>query len=403
MGISIVLTACFLSGCGVRFKASLWDELTANNSSIATMGFASTATLPTSSGPLSITLSDLDGDGKLDVVTADAISNQLSIRRNTSSVSAIGFAASSTLATGTNPFSVFTADLDGDLLPDLLSADISSDQVSIRRNTSSIGSISFAALQAFGAAGGGPVFAIASDLDGDGLADLIRGDFSANAIRVRRNTSSVGSISFAAQQNAGAIGSPFNGVTGDIDGDGRLDIVAATCGNTVVIRNTSTLGSISFAALNNFVSTCGLPSVFVSDLDGDGKLDVISYDANTGALSTRLNTSTVGSISLAAASSFTAGAGPTASGFGFAPNGVYAKDMNLDGKPDVLVSDSAGNQIAIYINQSTIGNISLSTTPVLVSTGSGTVGVVAEDLNGDSLPDVVSVNYTANDVTTVKN
>ena len=69
---------------------------------------------------------------------------------------------------------------------------------------------------------------------------------------------------------------------GDLDGDGEPDLAVVNNGsNTVsVFRNTSTSGSVSFASKVDFTTGTSPYSIAIGDLDGDGKADIMSpYDA----------------------------------------------------------------------------------------------------------------------------
>src|SRR5206468_2641186 len=104
----------------------------------------------TGNGPRSVAEADLNGDGRLDLISADRTDSTLSVLLNTTSPGAATptFAARQTVATGTSPSAVAVADLNGDGRPDLVSADNGSNQLSVFLNTTPPGATTFA----FGAA-----------------------------------------------------------------------------------------------------------------------------------------------------------------------------------------------------------------------------------------------------------
>ncbi len=70
------------------------------------------------------------------------------------------------------------------------------------------------------ATGDAPQAAASGDLDGDGLPDLVAGNY------VFRNTGGPGMVSLAAKQTySNYTNSPVQVIVDDIDGDGRLDII----------------------------------------------------------------------------------------------------------------------------------------------------------------------------------
>ena len=94
---------------------------------------------------------------------------------------------------------------------------------------------------------------------------------------------------------------PYGVAIGDLDGDGKPDfVVTNNAGNTIsVFRNTSvgdSISSNSFAAAVNFATGSGPWGVAIGDLDGDGKLDIVVSNGNSGTISVFRNTSVSGSI-----------------------------------------------------------------------------------------------------------
>ncbi len=158
--------------------------------------------------------------------------------------------------------------------------------VSVFRNTASSGSIttgSFAAKVDF-ATGVRPISVAIADFDGDGKPDIAvaNSDLNANSVSVLRNTASVGSItgsSFASKVDFSTGSGPFSVAIGDMDGDGKPDLVVANNNSAPatisVLHNTASSGSItssSFAAKVDFATGNNPISVAIADLDGDGNL-----------------------------------------------------------------------------------------------------------------------------------
>jgi hypothetical protein len=88
--------------------------------SISSSSFAPKVDFTAGTDPYSVSLGDLDGDGKIDIVVPNNGSGNISILRNTSTPGTISFASKIDLITGTNPLRVAIADITGDGLLDLV-------------------------------------------------------------------------------------------------------------------------------------------------------------------------------------------------------------------------------------------------------------------------------------------
>ena len=147
----------------------------------------------------------------------------------------------------------------------------------------------------------GPVSVAAGELNGDGKLDLVVANFNANNVSVLLNTTTPGATtpSFADKQDVPTSEGPIHVTTGDLNGDGKLDLIVVNLlSNTVsVLLNTTAPAAAapSFAAKQDFATGDGPLSVAVGDLNGDSKLDLAVANFNFGNVSILLNTTTPGS------------------------------------------------------------------------------------------------------------
>lgn len=348
------------------------------------------ADIQTASNPYGVVLADIDGDGKPDIIVANAGSASVSVYHNNSTpgnLSSVAFDAGVGFGAGSQPISLAVADLNGDGKPDVVAANYNSGSISILKNTSVAGGItsaSFAAAVTL-TVGSNPSAVSITDIDGDGKPDVVVSNAYGKSISIFRNisTGSLTSASFAARVdiNTGTYISYLT--TSDIDGDGKPDIVAVNVlnNNISVFLNISSVGSISTSSFAAPVTEAtGVFPLFVAagDLDGDGKPDLAVANKNDGTVSLLHNSSTSGSISFDPAISLAVGNSPEAVALGQADG---------SGLPDIVVANSGSNTITGYRNISTPGTFSFSNRTD-GPTGSGPVSVFMGDADGDGKADI---------------
>jgi gliding motility-associated-like protein len=362
--------------------------------------------------PRYVAVGDLDGDGKADLVLANGVSPGIvSVFRNTStigSITATSFGARQDFAVGNEPYFVSLADVDGDGKLELLIANYSSSSVSVLRNTSTVGSISFITKQDFSVADSPSVLAFA-DIDSDGKVDLVSANIN-STISVLRNTSNLSNISFTTKQDfsIGAM-SPYGLAVSDLDADGKPDMVVSNSGTSTisVFRNTSTLGTIdasSFAAKQDFSSggVNNLNQVVIADIDNDAKPEIVVADINSSNVLIFKNNASTGSIN---ANSFSA---PVKFAVGNA-YGVTVGDVDGDGKPDIASANYTNSAFGISVlrNISATGTIDTNSFSAKkdfnTSTNAGTLSVVLGDIDGDGRPDLISANSTTRSISIFRN
>lgn len=259
--------------------------------------------LPTTSGnnriPRQIKVVDIDGDGKQDLVVGNDSDATVHIFRNTSSgVGVFSFATEDEIAADGESSGVLdVADFDGDGKPDIVSMPFrgNNTQIHILRNNSIPGTINFVTQSSI--TNGGQTNDVATgDFDEDGFIDIAVASRNTGLITTFRNSSSGSTITFDAAENINiASASPFGLDLGDINGDGKIDIVSSFASSHVfVIPNTSTSGNVSFGTHEQINTTSTTQYVCVGDLNGDAKPDIafthdISQNGPIGNLGVFIN------------------------------------------------------------------------------------------------------------------
>jgi hypothetical protein len=211
----------------------------------------------TTNTALGTTIADIDGDGKPDLIATNQTANTISVFRNTSTGGVLSFAPKADFATGANPFGITTADFDGDGKLDVVVTNWSGSSISVLRNASVPGALGFAAKVDFSTASS-PTSVAVGDLNGDGKPDIVTANNGNSTISILRNNSSgAGILAFFTKQDYATNPGTFNVTIGDLDGDGKPDIATANNsynaiqGQPIVyrlslFRNQSTTNAIAF-------------------------------------------------------------------------------------------------------------------------------------------------------------
>lgn len=337
-------------------------------------------------------LRDLDGDGKLDVAGTlynGGSGSQVVIFRNTSTTGSLAFASAVHVDVGSGPEGLAAADIDGDGKPELISANADSSTVTVVLNTSTPGNVSFGTDINLAAPTAHRLAVV--DFDGDNKLDIAVTCNSPKQVRVFRNTSSLGSLSFSA---AGQINTPDfpNGIAaGDVDTDGKADLVVPNDGKVFIYLNTTSGTSISFAAPVDFVAPCG-DEAETGDLDNDGLIDLVVSRPCNSMVSGFRNLSSPGTVSFDTRLDF-----PT----GLDPRGLAVQDLDADGRADLAVATNLGASLSVLRNLSD-GELSFGEF-VEYPSGTGAYLIKTGDLDADGAPDLAVTNEGAQTISLFRN
>ena len=350
----------------------------------------------------SIAVADVNGDGKPDLVVANANSATVGVLLGNGDgtfQTAVTYGSGGYTAT-----SVAVADVNGDGKPDLLVTicGCANGTVSVLLGN---GDGTFQTAVSYGSGGAGATSVAVRDLNGDGKPDLVVGNYCINSSCVN------GVVGVLLGNGDGtfqtAVTYPSDGIyafsvaAADVNGDGKPDLLVAN-----LLNNNSTDGSVS-VLLGNGDGTFQTAvtydsggyealSLAVADVNGDGKFDLVvanvcvnGNDCKNGAVGVLLGN---GDGTFQTAASYGSGGNEG----GLVVGSVTVADVNGDGKPDLVVANQGnGNNGNVGVLLSN-GDGTFQTAVTYGSGGYYATSVAVADVNGDGKPDLVVANRCAN-------
>ena len=344
-----------------------------------------------SQSQMGIAIGDLTGDKKNDIVTTDSLGDVVVFQNQGNGT----FAVKGVVATLTEPtWLVSMADINGDKKLDLVVTDFAGETFTFYGK----GNGTFTAgpvypLQYWDVA---PSNVILADFNGDGALDIFKaGDhYLKGQVTLGRGD---GTFQTNAAYGRGVTGFGNNLVTADFNGDHFPDVAFSYARISNVPAFGVMLGSLHGAlaapTYTTFLSaTCsGSYPVWIAtgDVNGDGKADIvatINNYQNTGCPINEVAVFTgLGTGKFSKPVFYSTGASVQS-------NDVFLADVNGDGHPDIVISNADGT-ISVLLNKGkgTFGTAALISSVAALSPHLNALAIA--DFNGDGRLDIAAASY----------
>ena len=392
--------------------------------------FQTQVTFTTGSAPESVVVGDVNADSKLDVVVSNRSSNTVSVLLGNGNGT---FQTQTTFATGSLPSSLLMRDLNGDSAPDLVVTNFGGNTVSVLLGN---GNGTFQTQQTF-ATGTSPQSVEATDFNRDGYLDLVVTNSGSNTVSVLGGN---GDGTFQTQTTFATGSSPHSVAVRDLNHDFKQDLVVTNLGSNTVsalinsatadlsgpVYNVDTVAP-SVASINRAnpasdttnVSTVDYRVAFSESVTGVDPTDFQVITSGSVAYSTIAVTPVSGSVFTVTVSGIS-GVGTLGLNFvddrsvhdavgntlnnsrltasfqtpqtfatGANPRSVAMRDVNADGKLDLIVANNDSDTVSVLLGN---GDGTFQTQQTF-ATGSQPRSVAVGDVNGDFKPDLVVANF----------